>query len=102
MTYGWLWTGKDSDGRPVSRMGFAQRKWLAHNRIASSSAWLTKRPMRGMRDFVEDWKPGGFVIHEEIVETEIVDTTAVGHARSASKKSVNEGGGAQRIRRQQR
>jgi hypothetical protein len=91
LSHGWRWTGQDSDGRPVGGSGFAASEALARKQIKSGSSWLTKRPRRSKYEFEDSlyWKPGGFVILEEIVPTEVVGVNTVRHPPHYLVRSVS-------------
>jgi hypothetical protein len=78
LTHGWRWTGKHGDGRPAGGSGFAGSEELARKQIKSWSNRLFKRPRRSKYEIEEEWKPGGFLISEEIVPTEVVVVNTVG------------------------
>jgi hypothetical protein len=90
LTHGWRWTGQDSDGRPVGGSGFAGSEALALKQIKSCSSWLTKMPRRSKYELDRAyWKPGGVVISEEIVPTEVVGVNTVRHPPHYLVRSVS-------------
>ncbi len=73
-THGWRWTGMNSDKQAVGGSGFAGSESLALKQIKSETSSLLRRPRIKKYDPQDhlDWKPGGFVVSEEVVPAELI------------------------------